>query len=579
MKTSHKIVCFVAALITISGCTKETFFELKHPPANPWVSFQSYSSSVNGVWNQLAADGWNVPYEQVIVWDWLSSDVCRSAGTDREFIYMYERNQQNYPVTGSYQGFQGIWKAAFAGITACTDPLTWIEKEEAKGKKIFVDVNEAQEKDGIARVKAELLTLKAYTYFNVAEMWGSPYFIDNPSPASLEKRIPLKYSFVDDPQMLASPVLGSTKDVYNLIKADLKKAKDFYKSISTPVKSQEITNGHSNYYVACGILARLYFKEHNYDSARYECDEIINSHVFSLSEDPIEAFNKGMASGGLAYDKMAAEVMWNFPAANLTIYQQQPFRLYNIGIRNYACMGGGRGQYWTGNISTWTTANLTEEAVAYMGWMKDPLHGDDTETSMAKMDKRYQQLCWRFLPYKKRPPIPTPPPGSTPEQIAKLRADFILNWDSTVSKNPKTKLISEVVIDKFYRNVNNADYATAFPLMRVAEFYLTRAILNYKAGNISQAMLDVNAVRRRAGLPDFTFITEDSIHVERMKEFLGEGDRNRYLMSLNLPLEPGKIYTQTGSAYLRPESKRVMPPYEQWRWSIPQEELDANLSY
>ena len=51
---------------------------------------------------------------------------------------------------------------------------------------------------------------------------------------------------------------------------------------------------------------------------------------------------------------------------------------------------------------------------------------------------------------------------------------------------------------------------------------------------------DLNRVRERAGLEELTGdLTEEVIHIERMKELAWEGDRIYYLIGLEKDLPPG----------------------------------------
>jgi hypothetical protein len=179
-------------------------------------------------------------------------------------------------------------------------------------------------------------------------------------------------------------------------------------------------------------------------------------------------------------------------------------------------------------------------ALKYIGWMKDPQNGDYTETSIAKKDLRYKQLYWRFEGY-----IPKP------EGMNKLQ------YDTTYNFLPSA-LTPHVLLDKWWRSNGSGTIGTKVPTMRVAEFYLTRSIISFKAGQIPAAMADVNLIR-----------TEDSIHAERIKEYMGEGDRINYLISNGLQIGAGD----------RPASNVVNSPYSDWYLNVPKTERDMNDAY
>lgn len=98
------------------------------------------------------------------------------------------------------------------------------------------------------------------------------------------------------------------------------------------------------------------------------------------------------------------------------------------------------------------------------------------------------------------------------------------------------------------------------PVIRLAEMYLTRAEANLRAGTTVGAppVDDINAVRNRAGLDDFSSVTVEDVLRERMLELMFEGHLLHDLQRTGRPV--GDI------------------PYDADRltYPIPQRELDAN---
>lgn len=43
-------------------------------------------------------------------------------------------------------------------------------------------------------------------------------------------------------------------------------------------------------------------------------------------------------------------------------------------------------------------------------------------------------------------------------------------------------------------------------ISRLAEMYLIRAEVNARAGNVNEALLDINVIRRRANAPEFKYL-------------------------------------------------------------------------
>jgi hypothetical protein len=131
-----------------------------------------------------------------------------------------------------------------------------------------------------------------------------------------------------------------------------------------------------------------------------------------------------------------------------------------------------------------------------------------------------------------------------------------------------------VWIDKYFRSPYSYGEYSNRPMIRLAEFYLTRSILRYNSGDRQGAAADANVVRRRAGLADIpaTALTADDIHNERIKELTSEhGDRIYYLIGLRLPLYIG----DRDPARYTP----VMPPYTDYYWDVPLYERQQNQAY
>ncbi|HLL94753.1 MAG TPA: RagB/SusD family nutrient uptake outer membrane protein, partial [Spirosoma sp.] len=104
--------------------------------------------------------------------------------------------------------------------------------------------------------------------------------------------------------------------------------------------------------------------------------------------------------------------------------------------------------------------------------------------------------------------------------------------------------------------------------MRIAEMYLTRAIIRFGENDRTGAAADLNIVRQRAGLAPITAaaLTENDIHNERMRELAFEDDRLYYLQALSLPIPAGD---RAGEPPLDWKSDRFAMP-------IPSIETDLN---
>jgi hypothetical protein len=117
------------------------------------------------------------------------------------------------------------------------------------------------------------------------------------------------------------------------------------------------------------------------------------------------------------------------------------------------------------------------------------------------------------------------------------------------------------------------------PVIRVTEMYLNRAEALAELDGVNQLSLDLmNALRRRAGLPEWTLITfiskEEFIAAilnERRKELAFEGHRRMDLLRRGQPLRTAGATAAISKPCDPTSSPKVILP-------IPQREIDINPS-
>lgn len=128
---------------------------------------------------------------------------------------------------------------------------------------------------------------------------------------------------------------------------------------------------------------------------------------------------------------------------------------------------------------------------------------------------------------------------------------------------------------KFPDARNNVDDA---PLIRVTEMYLNRAEALAELNGVNQVSLDLmNALRRRAGLPEWTMTTfttkeafVNAILNERRKELAFEGHRRLDLLRRGMSLRTGTAANTTKPCDPTGSPKVILP--------IPAREIDINPS-
>jgi hypothetical protein len=131
----------------------------------------------------------------------------------------------------------------------------------------------------------------------------------------------------------------------------------------------------------------------------------------------------------------------------------------------------------------------------------------------------------------------------------------------------------QLYVDKYFRGGPGDGRYTKFPLIRLADIYITRAWLNWKAGNLSAAATDLNKVWNRANptAPDrynVGNLSHDAIFAEYIKEMSGEGWTLDFIMATQTAIPAGDRNVSP-----------IAPPYSSWKWVIPATEVSLNPNY
>jgi hypothetical protein len=150
------------------------------------------------------------------------------------------------------------------------------------------------------------------------------------------------------------------------------------------------------------------------------------------------------------------------------------------------------------------------------------------------------------------------------------------NWDVTRNADVRAQLFTtgntvrgagrQIENTKFMSKSGFA-YADNVPVIRKSEMHLNRAEANYRLNNESAALTELNAFKALRGLPAVTLSGTallEEILLERMKEFIGEGQR-----FFDLKRNGRGIVKTTPAVNLAFDDFRILPP-------IPQREVDGN---
>lgn len=510
----------VFMILPLGSCKR--YFDLERPVQYPWKSVSELELAVREGYRQLSNDPWQSPLGALPLVDFGQSDISKLLPEAQQGNnYAVQYYNRAYTTAHTDKEVSWCFQYLYFIITNNNAALQLLNDAEAAGKDPF-DGMVAADRELAKRYKGELYFMRAVAYWYLARIYAPPF---DPKGSNDGRYFVLRTTYVNNAAELKNSPLGSVAEVWKTIQDDLEQAKSLLPE--SYVTSEVQPKGRANKYVASAMLSRVYFMTGQYAKAEAECDYILSSSMYDLSEDPIVAFNR---TGGTD----AREVLWEIPYTTTTDRFDRVPGVFAKNIYNNTNRGG--------NYSTFTMAYST---LKKLNWMADGQNGDYTEISTALNDKRYTQLYHRYEAYGM--------PGGDPNASCKVARP-------------------EVWLDKYFRAANGR-YSNR-PMIRLAEIYLTRAILRFNEGNKDGAAADLNVVRHRAGLSDIppASLTADDIHNERIIELAGEnGDRNYYLISLRLPLGIGD----------RDPSKfsPVTAPYADYFWKVPDGELQLNDAY
>lgn len=556
-------------VLALSGCDINSFLDEKYVPEVLWQKVDQLEYTVNVPYAAVNRS-WSNVNAIYNYYDYVVSGLAQPTGLQgngANFDEIYERrhrdlaNPEDFWMGKSYMPLYNAIAASndLLGFLASDDPEVLFPKDT----KEYIDAN-------VPRVKAEMYFWRAYAYYYLALYYTPPY---SPGGDNSKRVLPYKTD-IYSPE---NTKIGTTQEVWDLITSDLLAAKEL-------MPENWYKEGRINYNTIAGLLARVYFYTGKHDLAEAECTNVIGhkDEAKFLAEDVMDAWTRTIG------DPEPEEVIYSVEPSEVTL--SGTYTVSSILTKNnYQTDGGGRysdSTRWS--QSGWVSTIMSNQFLQKIGWMGERTLMDGSvdqfgETELALADKRYGNTWIRLEEYH-----PKVREGETPSDEYESMAYFFLrsgdpnvyivstgNDTTTVTRaelfngyetKNSTLDFPHVYCDKYYRGPSA--YTTRHPVMRLPEFYLTRAAIRFSTGNTGGAMDDVNIVRQRAGLDPLTSIVEDDIEREWIIEFGGEGLYLGYLMAMRKPIPAGDRNVEP-----------FMPPYRTWYWKIPQAELDYNQGY
>ncbi|WP_020529971.1 RagB/SusD family nutrient uptake outer membrane protein [Flexithrix dorotheae] len=484
-----KIGLSALVMLFFTSCDNEEYFELENPPQAPWQSLNDLEKAPIGAYYGLTGNGGSRTIFGVgrLAGEAFADGVNIAPAADGFSVDNDTEDLYNRTQAGNQVGLfdNSIFNSGYFAVGFANGALDFIENANND------PFPEANRPDEVARIKGELLFVRAYAYYWIARLYLPVYPSD-------EKKIPFRVNQATNfDEAIASP-LASANDIYPLIVEDLKAAKELLPEKFDPaLHPAPYEDGRVNKFGAAALLAKVHFHMGNQTEALSELNFVIdqNGGEYDLSEEPIEAWNKSGIERGReviwyytlwAGDGLGGSSNWKHPTR---------FSWYSAGNRDSDDPSKNGARFVT----------ASESFLKQAGWM----NADGSENPDALNDKRYTQLFSRFES------------GADPREQFNTTKPYV--WSN-----------------KYYRS--GVRRSTNLPILRLADMYLLRATVNALNGNTGQARTDLNMVRNRAGLGDFAGTDGDlleAIEMERMVELAFEGDRLYYLQGLKKDIPNG----------------------------------------
>jgi hypothetical protein len=533
MKKILFLTCIVLMLST--ACENKSFFEFDRPVQNPWTTLGEFDRAAIGSYFRLYATG---AYANAFsIWclykNAEADDVAWVAAGDSWGYFRDTQNQKNFLPT--------VFNDGYKVICSVNDALKFVDD---KGGNPYPTISDDDKKYNLNRIVGELYFLRGFAYYMNATVFCNAYV---PGGANDTKQIPLILKTASDYTDAINPKIGTVKEIWSQIQSDFEKAYELLPERYIAGKMNlSYQAGRANKFAAAAMLVRTHFAMGNYAKAKEYTDFVIdqNGGDYNLSEDPIQAFNKSTLSRG------KESILWI------------PFYDQTTALQNH--LFGAYNHLRVDVVNSWPECNIDAETIKRIGWMNNPRVDINQPFNMAALrDKRFTQL------------MAVREPSTIP--IAEQKADRYY-------KDARIKYTS-VFANKAFRGgtigTSSAKF-TNYPVIRLAEMYLTRSICRFKAGDKTGAANDLNIVRKRAwdsavagqsyeissNYVTDSNITEQMIGDERLIELYCEGDRIDYLRGMKVAVGngergPGSVpYTDKGFV-----------------WTIPTTETDLNQGY
>lgn len=377
------------------------------------------------------------------------------------------------------EAINNAWNFLYGGVANCNRLISLFEGLVADGKV------SAEQADAFI---AELKVLRSLFYYWAMDIWGN---------------IPIETRFADaDP----TPATRNRSEVFAFIESELKT------NVPKLSKNKDgSTYARFNYYAGQALLAKLYLNAQVYtgtakwDDCLAACDEIINSGLYNLEGDYFANFNTDNGASKenilvVPYDRVFARG-FNLPQMTLHYQSQASFDLQQQPWNGYCTLQEFYNSYDNADKRKGELGNQQTRGNFHAG----PQFASDGRTRLQDSGAE-----------------PSDPDGANLTFTPEVNAHF-----------PNCLRQAGARVGKFQYKVGaTPDLDNDFPIFRYSDILMAKAEALYRknGGSTASATDLFNLIRTRAGLPEFTSLTEADMLAERGREMFYEGIRRQDLI-------------------------------------------------
>ncbi len=470
MKKSLFLILFALIVAPFQSCTnldEELFGEVT--PDNFFNTDEENVSALGAAYTQFRnfASGDPISLQDV------STDemVVPTRGQDWDDGGMWRRlHLHSWTEEDGYTN--GGWNFGFGGVNTANRLIYQFQT--------LVESGQVEQSTADAYI-AELEAVRGFFYWQLIDLYGN---------------VPLVLDFAGAD---ASPPTVPRADVYAAIVSNLETA--------VPKMSKAVdgtTYGRMNYYAGQTLLAKLYLNAGVYsgttqwDKVIAACDEVINSGKYSLESNYFANFNVENSS--------SKEFIFAIP------YDQVFYKGFNLAVRT---LHYGSQQTYDLTAQPWNGFCTLEEF--YNSYDDADVRKGDVGTTSGPATKRGNFIAGYQYKlgggYVMDDGFETPQPDRQPVPLLGDPDGAPLNFGNMGSGQPQINELGpqayrqagvrigkwEIGIGSMPNNMSN-DYA----VFRYADVLLMKAEALWRKGQDAEALILVNQIRSRAGVPDLT---------------------------------------------------------------------------